>query len=73
MRLSFSIACSIEIGYLVPIPSLENWKFHNDTKEDIPQVLLYWGLEIVIQCPVNNLYGTYMLVAGWILLYWKEL
>lgn len=46
------------MGYLLPMPSLENWKFHNETSEEIPQVLWYCGLEMVIQCPVKTLYGT---------------
>jgi hypothetical protein len=39
IRLSLSMACSIEMGSLVPIPSRENWKFHRETNEEIPQVL----------------------------------
>lgn len=57
IKFSFSIACYMQIGYFVPRPSRENWKFHIDTNDDIPHVLLYCGLDIVSQCPVRSRYG----------------
>lgn len=62
IRFNFSIACYTEMGSLVPMPNLENWKFQIDTNDEIPQVRLYCALERVSQWSLSNRKGHFIAI-----------